>query len=90
MPRIRPALPDDLPRVLEVYAQGIATGDATFETELPDPDALWERWLPGHAWVAELDGRVVGWAPRGRLTRTGEGPAPGWIRILPGPRRRCA
>jgi L-amino acid N-acyltransferase YncA len=53
---------DDLPRVLEVYAQGIATGDATFETELPERDALWERWLPGHAWVAELDGRVVGWA----------------------------
>lgn len=62
MTHLRATRRDDLPRVLEVYAQGIATGDATFETEVPDADALWERWLPGHAWVAELDGGVVGWA----------------------------
>jgi L-amino acid N-acyltransferase YncA/DNA-binding transcriptional ArsR family regulator len=51
----------DLPAVLDVYAQGIATRNATFETEVPPAEELRRRWLPGHAWVAELDGRVVGW-----------------------------
>ena len=52
---------EDWPAVSEIYAQGIATGDATFETDVP----TWERWdtahLPDHRLVAELDGRVVGW-----------------------------
>ncbi len=52
----------DLPTVREIYAQGIATGDAAFETEAPEEDALFERWLPGHRWVAERGGRLVGWA----------------------------
>jgi L-amino acid N-acyltransferase YncA len=51
----------DWPAVAEIYAQGIATGDATFETDVP----TWDRWdavhLPGHRLVAELDGAVVGW-----------------------------
>jgi L-amino acid N-acyltransferase YncA/DNA-binding transcriptional ArsR family regulator len=58
---VRAARRRDLPRVLEVYAQGIATRNATFETEVPDAETLWDKWLRGHAWVAELDGRVVGW-----------------------------
>jgi L-amino acid N-acyltransferase YncA/DNA-binding transcriptional ArsR family regulator len=72
----RPCCPQDLPadvavRALEagdwaavrrIYAEGIATGDATFETEVPDRRALDHAWLPDHRWVAELDGRVVGWA----------------------------
>ena len=44
-----------------VFAEGIATGQATFETEVPG----WEEWdaahLPEHRFVAELDGEVVGW-----------------------------
>ncbi len=36
--------PDLWPAVLEIYAQGIATGDATFETEAPD----WEKWDSSH------------------------------------------
>jgi L-amino acid N-acyltransferase YncA len=30
----------DWPAVREIYREGIATGNATFETELPD----WETW----------------------------------------------
>lgn len=49
-------------RVREIYAAGIATGLATFETGAPD----WETWDAGHLeacrHVAELDGEVVGWA----------------------------
>jgi phosphinothricin acetyltransferase len=47
--------------VARIYAEGIATGNATFETDVP----TWERWddahLEAHRFVA-LDGdRVVGW-----------------------------
>ncbi len=52
---------DDLDVVRRIYAQGIATRNATFETEVPDGPTLWERWLPGHRWVAEIDADVVGW-----------------------------
>ena len=72
----RPCCPQDLPadvtvRALEpgdwadvrrIYAEGIATGNATFETEVPDRRTLDHAWLPEHRWVAELDGQVVGWA----------------------------
>src|SRR3954447_14479678 len=51
----------DLPVVLSIYAEGVATRNATFETELPTADQLRAKWLPGLAWVAELDGAVVGW-----------------------------
>jgi L-amino acid N-acyltransferase YncA/DNA-binding transcriptional ArsR family regulator len=72
----RPCCPEDLPadvavRALEpgdwadvrrIYAEGIATGNATFETDVPDRRALDHSWLPDHRWVAEIDGQVVGWA----------------------------
>lgn len=71
------AMPPDLwPAVREIYREGIATGIATFETEVPD----WERWDRGHRTncrlvaleprneavpevLIPLDGvRVLGWA----------------------------
>ncbi|OLT26120.1 ArsR family transcriptional regulator [Nocardiopsis sp. CNR-923] len=58
----------DLDDVLRIYAEGIATGHATFETEAPDARDLDARWLPGHRWVAEIDGRVVGWAAASRVS----------------------
>ncbi|MBC8090548.1 MAG: GNAT family N-acetyltransferase [Pseudonocardia sp.] len=53
---------DDWPAVRRIYTEGIATGHATFETDVPDRRALDHSWLPGHRWVAEIDGRIVGWA----------------------------
>jgi phosphinothricin acetyltransferase len=51
----------DWPEVARIFAEGIATGNATFEAEVPS----WEAWdaahLPEHRLVAERDGRVVGW-----------------------------
>ncbi|MGH3383446.1 MAG: helix-turn-helix domain-containing GNAT family N-acetyltransferase [Nocardioidaceae bacterium] len=72
----RPCCPDDLPAdvdvralrdtdwpdVRRIYAEGIATGIATFETSVPSRSTLDARWLDGHRWVAEVDGAVVGWA----------------------------
>ena len=39
----------------DIYAEGIATRNATFETEVPPLEALADKWLPGHRWVAEID-----------------------------------
>ena len=61
-PVIRPLTVADWPAVKAVYEEGIATGDATFETAAP----AWADWdqdhLAGHRLVAVLGGRVVGWA----------------------------
>ncbi|NEE04413.1 helix-turn-helix domain-containing GNAT family N-acetyltransferase [Phytoactinopolyspora halotolerans] len=59
---VRPLTDDDWPAVRRIYAEGIATGHATFETEVPSRRALEGKWIPGHRWVAEVDGQVAGWA----------------------------
>jgi phosphinothricin acetyltransferase len=60
--RMRPMKEADGEAVLRIYAQGIATGDATFEAAAPP----WEEWdrthLPHSRIVAEMDSLVVGWA----------------------------
>ena len=48
--------------VRRIYAAGIATGNATFETETPARDVLEGKWPANHRWVAESNGNVVGWA----------------------------
>lgn len=59
---IEPLRAEHWDAVARIYAQGIATGHATFETEVPS----WERWdashLPDHRLVAVRDGTVTGWA----------------------------
>jgi L-amino acid N-acyltransferase YncA len=58
---IRDLRPGDWPEVARIYAEGIATRNATFETELPS----WEAWndahLAEHCLVAVAGGAVVGW-----------------------------
>ncbi|MGD2205417.1 MAG: N-acetyltransferase, partial [Anaerolineae bacterium] len=53
---------DDWDAVRAILEEGIATGNATFETEAPD----WETWnrqhLSGSRLVARSADRVVGWA----------------------------
>jgi L-amino acid N-acyltransferase YncA len=59
--QIRALDESDWPHVSRVYAEGIATGNATFEVEPP----AWERWDAAHPalrLVAVEDGRVAGWA----------------------------
>jgi L-amino acid N-acyltransferase YncA len=53
---------EDWPGVSSIYAEGIATGNATFEVEVPS-FADWDAaHLVGHRLVARLDDRIVGWA----------------------------
>jgi L-amino acid N-acyltransferase YncA len=60
--------PEHWPEVAHVYAEGIATGNATFETEVP----AWERWdtghLADHRFVALRDRSVVGWVAAGPVS----------------------
>lgn len=57
-----PMAPQDWDAVRRIYRQGIATGEATFETEAPE----WERWDSAHLehcrLVAREAGAAMGWA----------------------------
>lgn len=59
---VRAMTEDDWTDVRRIYGEGIATRNATFETETPSRRTLDAKWLPDHRWVAEIDGEVVGWA----------------------------
>ena len=52
----------DWQRVRRIYAEGIATRNATFETRVPTRATLRRKWLAGQRWVADVAGDVVGWA----------------------------
>ena len=55
-------LATDWSSVAEIYKQGIETGNATFQQEIPS----WEDWNKGHVsncrMIAEVDNVVAGWA----------------------------
>src|ERR671929_247135 len=56
-------------QVRAIYLEGIATGQATFETEAPS----WEQWDAAHhpfaRLVARSGGRVIGWAALSPVSR---------------------
>jgi phosphinothricin acetyltransferase len=60
--RIEAMQPQDWPAVGDIYLEGLATGQASFETEAP----TWEQWnnarLPACRLVARESGGIVGWA----------------------------
>ena len=58
---IRDLRSSDWPEVAAIYEDGIRTGNATFEVVVPGWEA-WDDAHPEHRLVAELDGRVAGWA----------------------------
>jgi len=59
---------EDWQTVQAIYREGIATGDATFETDVPE----WEEWDEQHLHhcrlVAREEARVVGWAALGPVS----------------------
>jgi phosphinothricin acetyltransferase len=60
---------DDWPQVRSIYAEGIATNQATFETEAPS----WEQWdsahLPAGRLVARDGDLVLGWGALSPVSR---------------------
>jgi L-amino acid N-acyltransferase YncA len=61
MAQIRALTDADWPRVQAIFREGIATGNATFETEPPSWEEFDAGRLPAHRFVAVEDGEVVGW-----------------------------
>jgi L-amino acid N-acyltransferase YncA len=59
---------DDWEAVRAIYLEGIATGNATFETSAPE----WAGWDAGHLaacrFVARSGGDVIGWAALSRVS----------------------
>jgi L-amino acid N-acyltransferase YncA len=59
---VRPMTEADWPAVRTIYAEGIATNDATLEAQ---PPASWDAWSAGRRpdcrFVALRDGAIVGW-----------------------------
>jgi len=67
--QIRPLVAADWRAVERIYALGMASGNATFETATPS----WEEWSLGHHSFARLvavdGGDVVGWAALSPVSR---------------------
>ena len=63
---MRAMVKTDAEAILEIYEEGIQTGHATFEAEVPD----WHKWDSGHLtqckWLTEEEETVLGW---GALTQ---------------------
>lgn len=60
--RIEEMRAGDWPQVRDIYLEGIATGDATFETQAPG----WEQWDREHLYacrfVAREGDNIIGWS----------------------------
>lgn len=66
--RIEPMRPEDWEAVERILAEGIATGDSTFETETPSREAWEADHLDGMSLVAREGGEVLGWAAASRVS----------------------
>ena len=55
-------LPTDWPAVRRIYADGIATGNATFETETPDWETFDRNQRPECPFACRVENEVVAWA----------------------------
>ena len=60
--RLREMTESDWPQVAAIWAEGIATGNATFETEPPSWEVFDGTRRPEGRLVAEAGGAIVGWA----------------------------
>lgn len=67
---IQPMQPSDWTAVCQIYADGLAAGDATFETAVP----TWQSWDANHLskcrLVAQSEaGEIIGWAALTAVSR---------------------
>jgi L-amino acid N-acyltransferase YncA len=66
---IDPLAPSDWPQVRSIYVEGIAGGQATFETEAPS----WQEWDAAHLAACRLAARsggvLIGWGALSPVSR---------------------
>ncbi len=67
---VEPMIVGDAAAVLAIYAEGVATGNATFQTEIPE----WAEWDAAHLEAPRLvaraaDGAVLGWCALSPVSR---------------------
>ncbi len=62
VPSVRAMTAQDWPDVARIYAEGIATGHATFESRAPSWEELDAGHLAAHRFVASGVDGVLGWA----------------------------
>ncbi len=70
--QIAPMLPEDWDEVRRIYEEGIATGQATFETKAP----TWEAWDAAHLREPRLAARHPG--ERAKVEQASKGGLLGW------------
>jgi phosphinothricin acetyltransferase len=69
--KIRDLRPDDWADVARIFEEGIASGNATFETAAPSWDIWDAAHLAAHRLVAVRDDEVVGWAALSAVSSRG-------------------
>jgi phosphinothricin acetyltransferase len=60
--KIRPMLPGDWPEVARIYSEGISTGFATFEKQVPAYETWDKAHVPSCRLIAAEGDTVLGWA----------------------------
>lgn len=60
--RIRPLQKEDWPSVQLIYQEGMDTGKATFETQVPSWELWNKKFLPVCRLVVEHENQILGWA----------------------------
>ena len=59
--KVRPYTSNDYISVAKIYQEGLATGIATFETEVPDELNWNKKFIKDCQFVAEKNGDIIGW-----------------------------
>ncbi|WP_203292635.1 GNAT family N-acetyltransferase [Maricaulis parjimensis] len=62
MVSLRAMGPEDAEAVLSIYGEGMATGHATFESNVPDWAHFDAGKMAAPRLIAEQDGQILGWA----------------------------
>ena len=66
---LRPFQKEDFMAVSRIYSQGMATGIATFETEIPDWQTWDKKYIDSCRIVSVIDDEVVGFAVLSRASK---------------------
>ena len=65
---IRPLIESDYKKVATIYREGLKTGIATFETNVPSWDIWDQKFLPVCRFVIEDQNGIVGWCALSKIS----------------------